>query len=248
MPRGKPVPRPVSVYALLDPVTLKPRYVGHSTRLADRVGIHWCTRHSDRYLPVRAWLASLDEPPPYVVLAADVPFEARYEAEAAWTERLLAEGEDLLNVSIGAKISPQVAASTNAARRRHLAAKRLRERGRRPTRAPRPRLSPEARRQRYVEASRRRRERERLASDAAIVASGVRPPTAATAKTRWALVAAQTEAVAQLLTAISPVRPVREAVATWLGVPGYTATRRLDAARQLLAERETTSEAREVAA
>ncbi|GGX94680.1 GIY-YIG nuclease family protein [Streptomyces anandii] len=128
MPRGKPVPRPVTIYALTDPETGRPRYVGHTTRLADRVGSHWCTRGKNPQ-PVSVWLGSLSDPPPYAVLEADVPFEERYEAEAFWTILLRQRGEKLLNLCVGAQISPEHARKSNAARRQHLAAKRLRLRG-----------------------------------------------------------------------------------------------------------------------
>lgn len=128
MPKGKPIPRPVTIYALTDPETGRPRYVGHTTRLVDRVGCHWSTRGRGSR-PVSTWLGSLSDPPPYVVLEADAAFEERYEAEAFWTLLLCQRGEKLLNLSVGAQISPEHARKSNAARRRHLAAKRQRQRG-----------------------------------------------------------------------------------------------------------------------
>lgn len=119
MTKRGPIPGPVSVYALLDPETGRPRYVGHSKNVVERVAIHWGTRHYAYHLPVRAWLRTLSEPPPYAVLVADVPFERRFEVEATWTERLRADGEDLLNVSVGARVSSERARRANAARNRH---------------------------------------------------------------------------------------------------------------------------------
>ncbi|MCH5677919.1 hypothetical protein [Streptomyces gilvus] len=74
------------------------------------------------------WLGSLSGPPPYVVLEAGVAFEERYEAEAFWTLLLRQRGEKLLNLSVGAQISPEHAAKATAAGRRALAAKRQRQR------------------------------------------------------------------------------------------------------------------------
>jgi len=132
LPRGKPVPRPVTIYALTDPETGQPRYVGHTTRLQDRVGSHWSTRGRDSR-PVSVWLGSLSDPPSYVALETDVPFEERFDAEAFWTILLRQRGEKLLNLNVGAQISPAHARKSNAARRRHLAAKREREREARST-------------------------------------------------------------------------------------------------------------------
>lgn len=264
MTKRGPIPGPVSVYALLDPETGRPRYVGHSKNVVERVAIHWGTRHYAYHLPVRAWLRTLSEPPPYAVLVADVPFERRFEVEATWTERLRAAGEDLLNVSVGARVGVERARRAYAARNRTVSEETRRkigdaQRGKPKKRgAARKPLSAETRRRmsaaqrgrklsleaaaNLAEARRRHRERERVESDAAVAlaAAGITAPETTVGRASKAVITAQTEAVAQLLTALGSVKPVRASVAGWLGVNHTTAVRRLHAARRLLAERAAT--------
>ena len=110
-------PRTASVYVLLDEGTRKIRYVGQSVRLRHRLAQHWQRRKLAAHLnPALAeWLRSLSAPPECQILQA-VPYEQRFKAEEYWTD-LLREvpGIELLNISSGARMSPDSLARLGAA-------------------------------------------------------------------------------------------------------------------------------------
>jgi group I intron endonuclease len=100
------------VYALLDPETGKPRYVGHSADVSKRVRRgHWrnrntaCARAAN---PAFAdWLCSLSEKPEAHIFET-VPYVDRYKAEAYYTDLLRQiPGIELLNINTGARPAPE---------------------------------------------------------------------------------------------------------------------------------------------
>lgn len=102
------MPETVSVYALLEPETQKPRYVGHSADPARRLKEHWRRRAYAPYVAdnpaFSAWLRSLDGPPELQVLEV-APYEDRFEAERRHTDLLRhLPGVDLLNIYAGAEV------------------------------------------------------------------------------------------------------------------------------------------------
>lgn len=120
-----------SIYALLDPATRRPRYIGHSRDVQARVKTHWWNRNKGSRVVTNprfyGWLRSLDGPPECRVLAV-VPWERRFQLERLFTERARqAVGADLLNINSGnlktaeelaAFVSLGVAARRAAARAR----------------------------------------------------------------------------------------------------------------------------------
>ncbi len=88
-----------TVYAILDPETREPRYVGVTRkRPSERLRGHWSVRGRVSSSPVRKWLAGLQTPPPVRVLAtctapADcakghVPSPLALSLERLWTRHL----------------------------------------------------------------------------------------------------------------------------------------------------------------
>lgn len=101
-------PTTVAIYALLDPGTRKPRYVGHSGNPARRLKEHWRRRDCEPYVQdnpkFSAWLRSLSSPPELQVLEV-VPYEDRFAAEERHTDRLRQmPGTELLNIYAGAQV------------------------------------------------------------------------------------------------------------------------------------------------
>jgi hypothetical protein len=105
------------VYALLDPATGKPRYIGHSRDVPARVKAHWWDRCKNSRVATNprffGWLRSLGGPPTYRIVAA-VPWERRFQLERLFTERARqAPGADLLNINSGnRKTAEELAAFT----------------------------------------------------------------------------------------------------------------------------------------
>lgn len=101
-------PQTVAIYALLEPETRKPRYVGHSGNPERRLKEHWGRRAYEPYVQdnpkFSAWLRSLDRPPELHVLEV-VPYGERFTAEERHTSRLRQmPGIELLNIYAGAKV------------------------------------------------------------------------------------------------------------------------------------------------
>lgn len=110
-PSRRREPETAAIYALLDPGTREPRYVGHSADPARRLKEHWRRRD---YAPTvkdnprfSEWLCSLDGPPCLRVIQ-EVPYEDRFAAEEFYTKALRsAPGVDLLNICAGAETADQ---------------------------------------------------------------------------------------------------------------------------------------------
>ena len=111
-------PETAAIYALLDPGTRIPRYVGHSADPARRLKEHWRRRAYAPYAEdnpkFSAWLCSLDGPPELEILQV-VPYEDRFEAERHHTD-LLREtpGVDLLNIFSGSEVPEATRAKMSA--------------------------------------------------------------------------------------------------------------------------------------
>jgi hypothetical protein len=88
------------VYALLDPASHRPRYIGKSLNAERRAQTHWQQRMR-RHSPVAEWLRSLTSPPGVWVLQT-VPVEQAAGAERYWI-KLFAEipSVSLLNICHG---------------------------------------------------------------------------------------------------------------------------------------------------
>lgn len=88
------------IYALLDPVDRKPRYVGMTVNAEKRVRLHWKQRDR-RMTPIALWLRTL-EVPPEIWLIQTVPVDQGVEAELYWINLLAGiDTLDLLNVVRG---------------------------------------------------------------------------------------------------------------------------------------------------
>lgn len=114
-------PETASIYALLDPGTRKPRYVGHSGDPARRLREHWRRRDYAPYTEdnpkFSAWLCSLDGPPELHVFQV-VPYEERFRAEHYYTSLLRQiPGIDLFNIFIGSEVPAETRAKMGAGHR-----------------------------------------------------------------------------------------------------------------------------------
>lgn len=97
------------IYALLDPETGKPRYIGHTRDAQARLEIHWDSRTRKARFATNprfyGWLRSLSAPPECRVLA-QVPRRDRFWLERLFTERARhALGDDLLNINSGNRMT-----------------------------------------------------------------------------------------------------------------------------------------------
>lgn len=93
------------IYALLDPVTKQPRYIGQTSRdIIFRAKEHWEQARKNHNF--RQWLLSLEEPPE-VILLESVPYAYRFIAEQHHTEVLREKGTELLNINSGAVPPPR---------------------------------------------------------------------------------------------------------------------------------------------
>lgn len=113
------------IYALLEPGTREPRYIGHSGNVERRVRYHWHDRMKEKSAKRNpgfcTWLRSLAKPPEYHVFEI-IPFSDRIKAERYYTD-LLGEipGVNLLNLNSGNTKPPElmvkVSASISAAKK-----------------------------------------------------------------------------------------------------------------------------------
>ena len=119
------------IYALLDPATGNPRYIGHSRNVQARVKSHWWNRNRDDRASTNpkfyGWLCSLSGPPECRVLAV-VSWERRFQLERLFTERARqAPGADLLNINSGnLKTAGELAAFVALGHAAHRAAAKVR--------------------------------------------------------------------------------------------------------------------------
>jgi hypothetical protein len=70
--RARIASRPAFIYALTDPRDEKPRWVGSALDVKDRARQHWrdaCAGYTRSNQGFYEWLCSLDQPPPYTILA-----------------------------------------------------------------------------------------------------------------------------------------------------------------------------------
>lgn len=91
------------VYALVDPRTRLPRYVGRTVDPASRMTNHLSTADSPRRTAKRAWIAellSLGLRPYMEFLEFDVPADRAQAVERSWIATL-GERHDLLNADHG---------------------------------------------------------------------------------------------------------------------------------------------------
>ena len=105
------------IYALLEPETRKPRYVGHSRDVKARLRQHWMYRQGaiqKKNPQLVAWICSLDDPPEYFIFES-VPWELRHKAEHYYTDLLRQIGMDLLNINSGGYLSAKHRAKLAAA-------------------------------------------------------------------------------------------------------------------------------------
>ena len=110
--------RTAFIYALLDPVTRKPRYVGHSQDVERRVRYHWHDRMKETSSKGNpefcAWLRALTSPPEYHIFES-VPFCDRIKAERYYTDLLgQIPGISLLNINSGSTKPPELMAKVSA--------------------------------------------------------------------------------------------------------------------------------------
>jgi group I intron endonuclease len=90
-----------SIYALLDPESQEPRYVGQTVRsLSDRLAGHLHAAETNDKLYVCRWIKSLQVPPLIVVLEEVVEKELD-AAERRWIKTMRADGARLCNLTEG---------------------------------------------------------------------------------------------------------------------------------------------------
>lgn len=90
------------IYALTDPTTGEPRYVGMTRNPeARRMWHHHNRRYDSGNMPLKHWLRSLDVPPGICILD-EAPWADRYQREAEWTHCFRwAMKDKLLNMATG---------------------------------------------------------------------------------------------------------------------------------------------------
>lgn len=100
-------PRKVFIYALLDPITNKPRYIGQTTNPTKRAGSH--IRSIGPSVPaLRQWVESLKSEgkrPGFVVLA-QTTIDKGGSVETREIKRARKEGNDLFNQRLGSRLNP----------------------------------------------------------------------------------------------------------------------------------------------
>ena len=97
----------VTIYALCDPDTLEPRYVGKAISLAARIrGHRWEAKSNKLHSHKINWLRSLNGRDPEVIVLAEVGFDRWQEAERHWIAEMKRRGCNLTNFADGGQTSP----------------------------------------------------------------------------------------------------------------------------------------------
>lgn len=106
MENNEEQPKTGIIYALVSPVTFKPRYIGKSTRsLRIRLNEHYSHSMNNRFAsgPECDWFQALEDEGlrPNIVCLEEVPLDRMDEREQYWVTLGLSLGWHLLNVDAG---------------------------------------------------------------------------------------------------------------------------------------------------